>query len=643
MKKTIGQLGFVVVLLLMAYVPANAQISYGGMPESFKQGLKGTIDVVEFQEPNLSAVKSDDEYRDANGELYRYGVSVKAGLNMENAGSWATLANGDQIWRLKIVANGALGIGIQYNDLWLPEGSSLFVYNEDKSQVLGAFTHLNNPTSGVFANELIYGDNVTLEYYQPANLSAKAIISISEFAYAYRSVYGPTRAIRTYGSSQSCEVDANCSEGDDWRDQQRGVARISVKSGTDYGWCSGSLVNNVEGNCMPYFLTADHCADGASFEDVLAWVFYFNYERENCNDNTESEPVPLTITGAKRCSRGGWTGSDFYLVRFNTYVPIEYDVFFNGWRTANTTSTGGVGIHHPAGDVKKISAYTVSLINSGGTHWAVRWATTTNGFGVTEGGSSGSPIFNNNKQIVGTLTGGLSACTTGGAGTGTGPNQYDSYGKFSYSWAYNGNTAEYRLKDWLDPQGTSPDTINGKNQNCASYPLVADFYVEETSVEIGTYLKFNNLTLKNPALGTTYSWEFQGVAQSATTAITNPGRTFNQAGTFPVTLTASNSEMSDSKTIYITVNPNGVEEVENAAFNLYPNPARDIVTIQLNENLLAGTQIGVYNMLGEEIMASIATNSNEVKFSLKGFEPGMYFVRVASSNGTYTQKLTLTK
>ena len=43
-------------------------------------------------------------------------------------------------------------------------------------------------------------------------------------------------------------------------------------------------------------------------------------------------------------------------------------------------------------------------------HWNVIFDKTTNGHSITEGGSSGSPLFNENKQIVGTLTGGNSTC-----------------------------------------------------------------------------------------------------------------------------------------------------------------------------------------------------------------------------------------
>ena len=47
--------------------------------------------------------------------------------------------------------------------------------------------------------------------------------------------------------------------------------------------------------------------------------------------------------------------SDFGLVELNSVPPISYDVFYAGWRNTGAVSSTAVCIHHPSGDVKKIS------------------------------------------------------------------------------------------------------------------------------------------------------------------------------------------------------------------------------------------------------------------------------------------------
>ena len=116
----------------------------------------------------------------------------------------------------------------------------------------------------------------------------------------------------------------------------------------------------------------------------------------------------------------------------------------------------GVGIHHPAGDIKKISRYTQSTTSSG-YDWRVKWSSTDNGHGVTEGGSSGSPLLNANKQIIGDLSTGSSACSPAFLLNGS-----DYYGKFSHSWDQNGNNSNRQLKPWLDPNNSGIISLNGK-------------------------------------------------------------------------------------------------------------------------------------------------------------------------------------
>jgi hypothetical protein len=451
---------------------ANAQISHGGTPPSFtEKSISNNYELREFSKPDMKKITEQDEENAGKKDvLRRIAVSIQANLNTKNSGTWTNLPDGSgRIWRLKIKSKDALALGIYYDNFWLPVGGRLYLYNEDKTQVIGAFTEQNNPKNGLFATELIQGETVTLEYFEPAKKFGNPVINISEIAYLYRDIdfvfknKGPE-----FGSSDYCEINVNCSpEGDNWQDEKRGVARILVKAGANYGWCSGSLVNNVNQDCTPYFLTAEHCADGTSASDLNQWVFYFNYEGAGCS-NPSTEPTPNSLTGATlKANNDASTGSDFYFVLLNDTVPSSYNPYYNGWNNENSASPSGVGIHHPSGDIKKISTYTSSLTSTGyngnglQSHWRIFWSATANDHGVTEGGSSGSPIFDNNGKIVGTLTGGSSFCDS--------PDDPDYYGKFSYHWDMNGSTVSERLKDWLDPNNTGAITLDGTN-SCGIIP-----------------------------------------------------------------------------------------------------------------------------------------------------------------------------
>ena len=465
MKKKL-LLSFVCLIVLFS-VKSYSQVSEGGLPPSFFfNSIKTNIDKKVVYPENLSSVFQEDAANQKAGVVYRYGVAVPVNSSIENSGTWTILPDGRKIWRLVIQSPGAKAIGLNFDKFWLPKGGKLFVYNESKDFVIGSFTSANNNLQDmVFATQLVKGETVVLEYLAPDYMAdaylnkrnatekeqittpVNPIISISHICYAYRNV----GFITGDEKDSSCEVNINCSEGANWQSQKKGVARVSVYESGSYGWCSGSLVNNAAGDCTPYFLTADHCGGGATAAEFNQWVFYFNYEASTCTGTTG--PTTQTVTGAAFKARGPFTGgSDFLLLQFNAAVPTSYNAFYNGWNKGTTASPSGVSIHHPAGIIKKISTYTSTLQTvsysgcAANSHWQVVWAATTNGHGVTEGGSSGSPLFDNNKRIVGTLTGGSSYCSAL-----TSP---DAYGKFAQHWISNGTAANRQLKAWLDPANT---------------------------------------------------------------------------------------------------------------------------------------------------------------------------------------------
>ncbi|MGB1031192.1 MAG: trypsin-like peptidase domain-containing protein, partial [Flavobacteriales bacterium] len=223
--------------------------------------------------------------------------------------------------------------------------------------------------------------------------------------------------------------------------------------------CTGALVNNTAQDGTPYFLTANHCLGGQN-----NWLFYFNHESATCNGNTG--PTDQSVSGSVlRASNGG---SDFALLELSQTPPEDFEVQYAGWDNSdNLTVTSAVGIHHPSGDLKKIcfendDPYHQNVF--GAACWYIdEWED-----GVTEGGSSGSPLFDQNHRIIGQLYGGGAACQ------GTSNNgQPDWYGRFGVSW--DGNSSSTRLRDWLDPSNTGATVLDG-------WPIGAITYENDAAI-----------------------------------------------------------------------------------------------------------------------------------------------------------------
>jgi len=460
----------IVVLLSFGNAPGIlAQISRGGIPKSFSYSIPpGERGSVSIQAPLPAHLNEEDVQSPVP---YRFAVNLPVDLGINNSGTWTKAPDGSSVWRLTIQATGAKGLTLYFDDFRLPEGGAFFVYNPSRTKLLGAFTSQNNEPEKTFATELIAGDRLTMEYDSPSGADLPAGLHVSEIAYAYRGVEDPGKSTDDFGQSGKCEVNINCIEGAGWQQQKKGIARLSVKRGPSSYWCSGSLVNNVRNDHKPYFLTAYHCGQGTNSLDRNKWIFYFDYESTGCAD-PPFEPVSKSMTGAHLVASSSESvslGSDFFLVLLNQNVPGSWDVFFNGWSREEVPQSPGAGIHHPQGDIKKISTYTDPLQPSSWsgqsylTHWKTTWVETVNGHGVTEGGSSGSPIFDHGGHIVGTLTGGDSSCDS--------LFSPDYYGRFSYHWDKNGSDSARVLKYWLDPDNTNTMVLNGVTLQVGELPF----------------------------------------------------------------------------------------------------------------------------------------------------------------------------
>ncbi len=502
-------------LSIVASTVTFGQISEGGYPTTFKKTISGELietkidyEVKKLQKPKLSQIIAEDFDASVKGEMYRIGVLKPTSISFTNSGTWKTLPNGDKIWQLGIRVPGATALSLYFaQEVKIPEGGKLHAYNQNHSQYIGAYTY-NTPSFR--AMEMIEGELITLEYYMPVGSSEFPVIEISNVGYFYRGVEDRIAAFRdgqpAYQlKAEACQVDVACSEITGWEEQRDAVVRYTIVSGNSIGTCTASVINNTANDCKPYILTANHCGEPTTSSELSNDVFYFNYQRSTCspgNTNVYNGAQSQTMSGAslKASSELGTapgsstiSGADFALFELNSAIPSSYNPFYAGWNRSTTSSISGVGIHHPAGSEKKISTYTSSLVSAtynggwSGAHWRVYWSATNNGHGVTEGGSSGSPLFNQNGLIVGHLSGGSSYCAQTGAP--------DLYGKIDKAWESEGNNANQRLKPWLDPTGSGVTSLNGSYTPCfngggnsgpctasASHSQGCDEYIENVSL-----------------------------------------------------------------------------------------------------------------------------------------------------------------
>ncbi len=476
---------FAVVLLLLFSENVFSQIN--GKPRSSdslsNQMLKNSYDIhtITTTIPNIDSLIEFERVLNLDGKNRPefYGYTYQVNHNLYTTGTWDTLVNGDRIWRLRIKCPLAYSINLLFENFILSENSDLFYYNVSNDFILGPFNRRINRQHRKYATHLIKGNDIIIELFEPKSEMGQNNFNIKRIVYGYKDVFPAfnttSNHIKNYEQLQSsgwCNIDVNCPEGDDWCKEKFSVALVLLPTNdVYYAQCSGSLLNNTRNDYIPYFLTAFHCLDNyaprgslsqTEIDNVDEWSFRFGYMRDGCNNGRVIQFYDYS--GADFVS--GWSTSDFALIQLQTQPQSgeqEYfdDVYFNGWDRTGSIPNTVTGIHHPSGDLMKIShdyeppvitGYPIAntLCNQEYQYnfvWRVVW-----NLGTTEHVSSGSPLFDDNKRVIGQLFNGCASCSY--------QNQRDYYGRLSISWE-GGGTPETRLKDWLDPDDTGAEVLDG--------------------------------------------------------------------------------------------------------------------------------------------------------------------------------------
>ncbi len=439
------------LLLLSSSLFAQIQ-GNGGVPTSSKMVLNDkVIQQWVYAQPDLQALAAEDAVVDEQGTApWRFGFNNYTNLNTTNAGSWFDLPNGARLWLAKVKCEGALTVNLTFEQTSIPNGNKLFVYNAAKDFILGAFTQ-EHIYDGQLGTELIPGDEAIIEYYV-APKNNQGFVQLATVTHGYRTANEFLE--KAFGSSGSCNMNVNCPDGMPWTPQRNSA--VMLVSGSS-GFCSGALINNTQNDGKPYVLTANHC-----YSNPATWVFRFNWQAIDC-PNPGASPTFQSLSGAVLRARR--TPSDFCLVEItgglvNGTVPLDYNPYFSGWDNSGNIPTSSVSIHHPSGDIKKISFDDAAPSISQGmgsseanSTWTVEWDRNT----TTEGGSSGSPLFDQNHRIIGQLWGGGASCQNLSAP--------DYYGRVANSWEPAGSNSTNQLKFWLDPSNSGAAFIDGFDPN----------------------------------------------------------------------------------------------------------------------------------------------------------------------------------
>ena len=417
--------------------------------------------------PNLTPTKVDAisydqvEKRDRDNK-WQDRVSVPSDVSLSLAhGVWSTLDNGDRVWRMLLRCKNAKGMALMLENVSLPTGATLHLYSSDAKHILHGFSQADvNPNGNLMVGPAI-GSNVVLEYFEPKNAKGQGKFDLFRIQRLYKDYIPLTNNSeeRGFGDAWNCQFNLNCDTSGDYDDIERSVARILMTMEEGMVYCTGALMNNTAQDLTPYLLTAFHCAS----EFTPLYDFYrfdFNYNSPFCNDPAQ-EPPYQSLLGCTQIA--GYADSDFELLRLFQSIPNSFNAYFAGWnREQNYLPDTTTLIHHPSGDIKKITQeYGTLIVFNSTVDWDNGLLTSPRshyrGFpdlGAFQGGSSGAPLVDNNGHIIGQLHGGDALCDE--------PKAFS--GRLTNSWV-GGGTPDSRMREWLDPINAGNIVLDGLDPN----------------------------------------------------------------------------------------------------------------------------------------------------------------------------------
>lgn len=424
------------------------------------------------------------------------GVHRKLDAPLSEFGRWDRMPDGSRVWRAAIHSPAAAGLRIEFARFDVGAGR-VWIHSAEGA-VDGPYTARGLFGDGAFWTETLFGNSVTVEYEPASSAGDDVPFEVRSVAHVFPGYFDVEQSGEKEAAAP-CHLDVACYP--DWADTARSEARLVFeKDGGSY-FCSGTLLNTRNSSRVPYFLTANHCID----TDAVARTVqaFWLYQAATCNGNPPNTRDLPRSNGARLLATGDENQGDYTLLQL---TDVPNGVFFSGWNAQEVASDANLtGIHHPAGDYKRISfgqrrsAPSAAGLLAPNVAYTVTWTE-----GHTEGGSSGSGLFSAPGVLVGTLTGGLRPAA-GRTKCDINPDS-SFYGRFS---SYYPAIRDY-LEDRTTTAPTTPPTTPTAGTLALTSGVVQNFSIP--ALQSATLLTSPAFSISVPAGATRLTVRMTGIS-----------------------------------------------------------------------------------------------------------------------------------
>lgn len=373
-------------------------------------------------------------------------------ITPQNSGYYEAMSNGMTLWRVGIASESAVNMNVILEHVSLLPEEIIKIYAPSSPEDAQVVTMMNLSDNGVVQSKIVKGDSIIVECRGRAERVPQ--LTITRVNCGFIDVdkdkkSGGANKVGNIGDSSSCEVDVTCH--DMYNDIKQSICRLII-DGCSYG--TGVLINNTSNDGTPYVVTAAHVLLSETIKTCTA---DFNFEKPLCKESISNRDGEHLVSTVELMAYS--EVHDMAVLKLGKKPEDDMMPYWAGWDLSQSHEGIVHCIHHPMGDVRKVSqgkgvkaaTYSLDQTNSGQSfvkdnHWLVgEWT-----MGASEGGSSGSGLFNNDLYVIGFLSGGSSTCSR---------PYNDYYWRLENCWELDNTSTS--IKSLLDPEGTNATRCEG--------------------------------------------------------------------------------------------------------------------------------------------------------------------------------------
>ena len=248
--------------------------SHERLPVEFIPNM--TVDSLDYV-----ALDIEDIDREIAGLPLRFAVPTFVSITPAAYGLWEELDGNKLRWTYRVTCDNAVSMNLGFKRYNMPQSGSMIVMNETADFQIRPFTSQDNKDHGELWTPIIPSNQAIIEIV--VDRADKKHVSRNIELTSINSGYRRFGEGDNRGSSESCNIDVVCPQGDSWWDE---IPSVGVYTLNGYLTCTGVMMNNTSQDQTPYFLTANHCGVTSGSDSSI--VVYWNHHNTYCH----SEVLP---------------------------------------------------------------------------------------------------------------------------------------------------------------------------------------------------------------------------------------------------------------------------------------------------------------------------------------------------------------